>query len=304
MDNGALLKKTIRNLRGLIIFSGCTVSTIFWFIPLMVFAFLKLLIPIKPLQRILTRLIMSIGEIWIDINAFLFSLVNSTKWDIRGREELGNDKWYLVIVNHQTWVDIVALQTVLNRRIPFLKFFIKQQLIWFPFLGTAWWAMDMPFMKRYSKSYLVRYPEKKGKDLAATRKSCEKFRDTPTTVINFIEGTRFTEEKQSRRASPYNNLLPPRAGGVALALNSMGDMFDGILDITMVYPTAPTKFWDMMCGEFDHVVIDIRKLPVEPWIIGSDYESDRDYRRKFHQWLTQLWQEKDERIDSLRDETA
>jgi 1-acyl-sn-glycerol-3-phosphate acyltransferase len=301
---GDLLKKTIRNLRGLIIFSGCTVSTIICFIPLMLFAILKLLIPFKPLQRLFTRLIMSIGEIWIDINAFLFSLINSTKWDIRGIDQLANDKWYLVIANHQTWVDIVALQTVLNRRIPFLKFFIKQQLIWFPFLGVAWWAMDMPFMKRYSKSYLARHPEKKGKDLAATRKSCEKFRDTPTTVINFIEGTRFTEEKKTRRASPYINLLPPRAGGAALALNSMGDMFDGILDITLVYPTGPTKFWDMVCGEFDHVVIDIRKLPVEPWIVASNYESDREYRTKFHQWLTQLWQEKDERIDSIRDETA
>ncbi len=302
MGYRALLKKTIRNLRGLLIFSACTVSTIFCFVPLIVFAFLKLLIPIRPLRKLLTRWIMAIGEIWISINAFLFSLVNSTVWDVRGIEGLDKDKWYLVIANHQTWVDIVALQTVLNRRIPFLKFFIKQQLVWFPFLGVAWWAMDMPFMKRRSKSYLAKHPEEKGKDLEATRKSCEKFRDTPTTVINFIEGTRFTEEKKVRRASSFKNLLPPRAGGIALALNSMGDMFDSILDVTLVYPTRPTKFWDMICGEFDHVVIDIRKRSVETWIAGGKYESDRGYRRQFHQWLTQVWREKDERIDALRNE--
>lgn len=246
---------------------------------------------------------MAIGEIWIDVNAFLFSLVNSTAWDVRGVDDLDPGRWYLVIVNHQTWVDIVALQTVLNRRIPFLKFFIKQELIWFPFLGIAWWAMDMPFMKRYSKSYLANHPEKKGKDLQATRKSCEKFRKTPTTVINFVEGTRFTEEKKRKRASPYENLLPPRAGGVALALDSMGEMFDTILDVTLVYPGRPPNFWQMMCGEFAGITIDIKKRPLEEWIVSGDYENDRAYRQKFHQWMTQVWTEKDERIDALRGES-
>ena len=300
----ALLKRTIRNLRGLLIFSGCTVNTIVCFVPLIIFAFLKLLIPISSARKTLTRWIMGIGEFWIEINGWIFSLVNTTVFDVRGIEGLERDKWYLVIVNHQTWVDILALQTVLNRRIPFLKFFIKQQLIWFPFLGVAWWAMDMPFMKRYSKSYLARHPEKKGKDLEATRISCEKFRATPTTVINFLEGTRFSEEKKARRASAFNNLLPPRAGGVALALDSMGDMFDAILDITVVYPTKPTKFWDMMCGEFDHVIIDIQRRPLDGWIVAGGYESDLEFRRRFHQWLTGIWQEKDKLIDKLRDESA
>ena len=149
---------------------------------------------------------------------------------------LSKANWYLVIVNHQTWVDVIALQTALNRRIPFLKFFVKQQLIWFPVLGIAFWAMDMPFMKRHSKAYLQEHPEQKGKDLEATKKSCERFHDTPTSVINFIEGTRFSEEKRIRRESPYKHLLPPRSGGMAVALSSMGSMFDAILDVTILYP--------------------------------------------------------------------
>lgn len=303
-DSSNLLKKTIRNLRGLLVFSGCTISTIFWFMPLIVLAFLKLLIPIQVVRNVFTRWIMGIGGIWVKINAILFSLVNKTTWDLRGADELTPANWYFVIANHQTWVDIVVLQTVLAGRIPFLKFFIKQQLIWFPFLGVAWWAMDMPFMKRYSKSYLAKHPHKKGKDLEATRNSCEKFRHTPTTVINFVEGTRFTQEKKLKRASLFRNLLPPRAGGVALALNCMGDMFDSILDITLVYPGSPPKFWDMMCGDFQHVVIDIRKRPVERWILEGDYQADREYRRQFHQWLTTNWEEKDKRIDEIRSEFA
>jgi 1-acyl-sn-glycerol-3-phosphate acyltransferase len=274
-------------------------NTVFWFVPLMTFAVLKLVVPIKPFRALMTRWLMVVGENWIGCNAWFFSLGNATKWDIRGLEGLSNEKWYFVIVNHQTWVDIVVLQTALNRRIPFLKFFIKQELIWFPFLGIAWWAMDMPFMKRYSKSYLAKNPHKKGTDLEATRKSCQKFLDTPTSVINFVEGTRFTPEKKKKRASQFEYLLPPRAGGVALALTSMGDMLDAIVDVTIVYPTGPANFWDMMCGEFDQVIVDIAKRPVDDWIIAGDYQNDRDFRSKFHKWLTRVWQDKDEKIGLL-----
>ncbi len=295
-----MLKKIFNNVQATIVFSLCTISTIFWTTPLMVLVLFKLIIPNTAFRSLMTKWIMAIGENWISCNAAIFGSINSTRWEVRGLEELSIDDWYLVISNHRTWVDIVALQTTLNRHIPFLKFFIKQELIWFPFLGMAWWGLDMPFMKRYSKSYLAKYPHKKGKDLEATRKACEKFRYTPTSVINFIEGTRFTEEKRVKRASPFTNLLPPRAGGLALALDSMGSMFDAILDITIVYPNGTPQFWAMCYGEFDHVIIDIKKRSVEQWMVDGDYVNDREFRREFHQWLTQIWQAKDEKIDAMR----
>jgi len=303
MDNVPLFRKIPRNLQGLITFSGCTINTIICFMPIMVFAIFKFAIPIRQFRNLMTRWIMVAGEAWVGCNALIFAVSNSTVWDVRGLEGLSRNHWYLVIANHQTWVDIVAMQTVLNRRIPFLKFFIKQELIWFPFLGLAWWAMDMPFMKRYSKSYLARHPEDKGKDLDATRKACRKFSHTPTSVINFVEGTRFTEEKKAKRGSTYKNLLPPRAGGMALALTSMGEMFDAILDVTIVYPNGAANFWGMMCGEFEHVIIDIVRRPVDEWLYKGDYQNDREFRSRFHQWLTKLWEEKDRKIDELR-ETA
>jgi 1-acyl-sn-glycerol-3-phosphate acyltransferase len=270
----------------------------------MMLALLKFLVPIAGFRRAMSRWIMSIGELWIGINSHIFEFANKTRWDVTGMDELKRDSWYLVMSNHQTWVDIVAVQTVLNRRVPFLKFFIKQELIWFPFLGITWWAMDMPFMKRYSKSYLAKYPEKKGLDLEITRKACQKFRDTPTAVMNFIEGTRFSQEKKIKRASPYENLLPPRAGGIALALSSMGDMFDGILDITIVYPGDPPNIWNLFCGEFDHVIMHIEQRPVHDWMVSGDYSNDRDSRRQFHQWLTTVWQEKDQHIGRIKDELS
>jgi 1-acyl-sn-glycerol-3-phosphate acyltransferase len=295
-----LLKKTLNNVQGILVFGVCAASTIFWVTPLMVLAVLKLIIPIKGFRKLITRWIMIIGETWVSCNAAIFGFVNTTRWEVSGLEGLSRDEWYLVIANHQTWIDIIALQTVLNRRIPFLKFFIKQELIWFPFLGMAWWGLDMPFMKRYSKSYLAKNPHQKGKDLEATKKACQKFRNTPTSVINFIEGTRFTPEKKIERASPFENLLPPRAGGLALALDSMGSMFTAILDITIVYPHGTPEFWAMCHGKFDHIVIEIRKRPVEQWMVEGDYVNDREFRREFHQWLTQTWQEKDQQIDVIR----
>jgi len=268
--------------------------------PLFALAVVKLLLPIPILRRAITRVLMAIGENWVSTNCVLMRVAGSVQLESRGLDGLRRDGWYLVIANHQTWVDIVILQAVFNRRVPFLKFFIKQELIWFPLLGIAWWAMDMPFMKRYSKSYLAKYPEKKGMDLEITRQACQKFRETPTSIINFIEGTRFSEEKKARRDSPYTYLLPPRAGGVALALSSMGDMFDAILDVTIIYPGEPPNFWTLSCGEFEHVIIHIEQRPVEKWMVSGDYSNDRDHRRQFHQWLTTLWQEKDAHIDRVK----
>lgn len=296
------MNSLFRNLKGGLVFGGCTVNTVVIFLPMMVLALFKLIIPVPAFRTLMTRWIMTLGDSWVGVNSRIFALANKTRWDVRGIESLDRDKWYLVFSNHQTWVDILVVQTQLNRRIPFLKFFIKQELVWFPFLGIAWWAMDMPFMKRYSKSYLAKHPEKKGMDLEITRKACQKFRDTPTTVINFIEGTRFSEEKKVRRASQFEYLLPPRAGGIALALSAMGEMLNVMLDVTIVYPNGPPKFWALFCGEFDHAIIDIRQRPIETWMTSGDYANDREFRARFHQWLTGVWQEKDQRIASLRAE--
>lgn len=293
------MAKTLSNLTGVLVFTLCTLSTILWFLPLISFTLLKRAVPFEGFQALMSRWTMAMGENWITVNAIIFRLVNGTHYRVLGLEGLSPDKWYLLIVNHQTWADIIALQTVFNRRIPFLKFFVKQQLVYFPVLGIAFWALDMPFMKRYSKAYLQRHPEKKGKDLEMTRKACEKFHATPTSVINFIEGTRFTEEKRARRDSPFRHLLPPRSGGIAVTMSAMGEMFDAVLDVTVFYPGGAPTFWDVMCGRFPEVVVNVRQRPIDDWIVTGDYVNDREFRRDFHRWLSGIWEEKDEELEKL-----
>ena len=200
------MKAILRQVRGVIVLGVLIVNTVTWFIPLFTLAIVKLVIPVTRVRRGLTRVLMTFAENWVSVNTMILAGSGSRNWSAQLGDELRRDRWYLVIANHQSSIDIAVLQTVLNRRIPMLKFFVKQELIWLPLLGIAWWALDMPFMKRYSPSYLAKHPEKKGKDMEATRKACEKFHDSPTSVINFVEGTRFSEQKRDARNSPYTQI--------------------------------------------------------------------------------------------------
>jgi 1-acyl-sn-glycerol-3-phosphate acyltransferase len=295
------VKALIRHLRGVAYFGFFTVNTLFWFVPILPLAVVKLMLPVPVIRRAVTRILMAIGENWISINSLFLKATGRVKLESQGLEGLRRDGWYLIIVNHQTWVDIFILQAVFNRKLPFLKFFIKQELIWFPLLGFAWWAMDMPFMKRYSPSFLAKNPDMKGKDLETTRRACEKFRDTPTSILNFIEGTRFSEEKRVARKSPYNNLLQPRAGGFAMALSSMGELFTSVVDVTLTYPVRATRFWDMCCGDPVHVIVDVGERELEQWLVEGNYQTDRNFRRDMHAWLSEVWTEKDAIIAKTRE---
>jgi 1-acyl-sn-glycerol-3-phosphate acyltransferase len=298
------VRSFLKQVRGVLTFGVLTINTVVWFVPVMTLGVLKLLLPVTVLRRVLTRWLMWCAENWIAVNGLTLRGSGSRNWRADGVESLDRYGWYLVLANHQTWVDIVVLQVALNRRIPLLKFFIKQQLIWFPLLGLGFWALDMPFMKRHSPSYLARHPEKKGGDLEATRKACQKFRHTPTSVINFVEGTRFSEAKRVARNSPYEHLLLPRAGGIAVALSAMGEVFDAILDVTLVYADGPPKFWDMICGDRVDVTVEIRALPVDRELVAGDYQNDREFRRYVHRWLGRLWEEKDARIAEIKGRVA
>ena len=258
----------------------------------MIVAFLKLLVPLAGWRKLCTRVLNGMAASWISLNNLNIELTKKIKWEVQGLEGLSLKQWYLVISNHQTWIDIIVLQKIFNRRIPFLKFFLKKELIWVPFLGVAWWALEFPFMKRYSAAFLKKYPHLKGKDMEITRKACRKFKTTPVSVMNFVEGTRFTEEKHNRQKSPFTHLLKPKAGGVGFVLSAMGDQLNSILDVTIVYPGGKKSFWGFLCGRTDAIRITIEKIPVTEELLG-DYIEDKDYQNRFQNWLNSLWAKKD-----------
>ena len=267
---------------------------------LFVMAALKALLPVAGIRKALSRALIGIAEQWIAVNGFLFGLFTPTQWQIEGLDGLRSDGWYLVLSNHQSWVDIPVLQKTFNRRIPFLRFFLKKQLIWVPVLGLAWWALDFPFMQRHSKETLELHPELRNQDKEATRKACERFRQSPVSVMNFVEGTRFRPHKHEQQRSPFAHLLRPRAGGVAFVLEAMGEMLQAIVDVTIVYPDGRPTMIDLLAGRVRQIRVNVRRLPIPPEFLGGDYENDAEFRARFQAWISRLWTEKDELITRMQ----
>ncbi|MFO1372180.1 MAG: acyltransferase [Candidatus Competibacteraceae bacterium] len=274
-------------------------NTVFWCIPFYGVVLLKLAIPQRTWRQWHARLLIRLAEAWIGGNNVIMRLTQRIAWDIQGLDGLQRNDWYLVSANHQSWVDIVILHWVFNRRIPFLKFFIKQPLIWVPLLGGAWWALDFPFMKRHSPTYLAQHPEARDHDLETTRRMCARFRDTPTAILNFLEGTRFRPYKHARQQSPYRYLLRPKAGGLAFALETLADRVHTLLDVTIVYPDGHTTFWDLLSGRIRRVIVRVQPIAIPAALLSGNYRDDRAFRIALHRWLGQLWTEKDVLIAQL-----
>ena len=285
--------------RGVIAASLLALNTLFWCALLFLFALIKLLVPAKTVRAAIDRVLNGIATRWVAGNSAWMRLTQRTQWDVAGIDALAYRGWYMVNCNHQSWVDILVLQHLLNRRIPMLKFFLKQQLIYVPVIGLAWWALDFPFMRRHSDAYLRRHPDKRFDDIEATRRACEKFALVPTSVMNFAEGTRFTRAKHRSQRSPYRHLLKPKAGALALALSALGDRFDALLDVTIVYPDGVPTFWEFLCGKMRCVVVRARRAPIPPEFRTGNYTGDPKYRKAFQHWLQANWTEKDALIAAL-----
>lgn len=285
--------------RAVINFTFAAVSTAVIGLSIIIIGLPKLLLPIPAVQRALSTAANALFRVWGYAMSLMFSLTQPMRWHIHGDAQLHRDRWYMIICNHRSWVDILVLMHLASRNMPPPRFFLKQELFWIPVVGFGCWILDMPFMKRYSREFLAKKPHLKGKDIATTQRSCEKFRHIPTTVINFCEGTRFTPEKHRRKQSEYQHLLPPKAGGTAFTMQTMGEQFDAILDITIVYPPSDRPgVWRLLSGQLRDVYVDVQTLPAEQDLIG-DYFNDEAFKERFQQWLNLRWKRKDEKIAEL-----
>jgi len=280
-----------------------TVNTIFWLIPIVVFSFCKAIIPLKFSQKIFSYLLDQMASNWVAVNTLIQKLFNKTQINVTGAEQLTMKEWYLVVCNHQSWVDIVVVQRVLHGKIPFLKFFLKKELIYVPILGLAWWALDFPFMKRYTQSFIKKNPHLKGKDVETTRKACAKFKHKPVSIMNFIEGTRFTEAKHEKQKSPFQHLLKPKAGGIGFVLGAMGENLQKIVNVTIHYPEGIPAFSDFLAGRIKQVNVHVDVTEIDGDLIG-DYVNDRPFKIKFQKRVNQFWVEKDQKLIEFNNNPA
>ncbi|MBS1136920.1 MAG: putative acytransferase [Proteobacteria bacterium] len=285
------MKTVLQTIKGALAGAAIGLNVLVVFTTMLPFALLKLAVPAKPVRRFCDHALTALASKWVAFNDLIMATVARTRWDVAGLDNLNPRGWYLVSSNHQTWSDILVLQKVFRGRIPFLKFFLKAELIWVPVIGLAWWALDFPFMKRGKTGGRS--------DLETTRRACEKFKLIPTSVINFVEGTRYTPAKHARQKSPYRHLLKPKAGGMAVALVTMGEDFDALLDVTIAYPRGTPTFWDLLCGRMEEVVVRVEARPIPPQLVGGDLSRDPVFRTGVQEWIGEMWEKKDRQLDEL-----
>jgi 1-acyl-sn-glycerol-3-phosphate acyltransferase len=297
-EKGPVFKRIASTLKASLAGAVLVANVLAIFSSMIPVALLKLAVPRGAVRRGTDRILNALAEAWIAVNGWWMALVQRTRWDVRGVEGLRRRGWYLVNANHQSWVDILVLQKVFHRRVPFLKFFLKRELFYVPVMGLAWWALDFPFVRRKGGK------KGRGLDLATTRKACDRFKQIPTSVINFLEGTRFTPAKQAAQGSPYRHLLKPRIGGLATALGAMGERFDAMLDVTIHYPQGVPTFWDLLSGKVREVVVRVRELEIPKDLLGGDYEGDPAFRARVQAWVQELWAEKDRCLNDLTRQCA
>lgn len=285
-------------LKGLTSFSLIVVNTLICFVPVMLLALVKCILPFASARAVLNVVLDNIATFWIGVNNINQRALGGSDISVLGKHDFVLNDWYMVTANHQSWVDILILQRLFNRRIPFIKFFLKRELIWVPFIGLAWWALEFPFMKRYSPALLKKRPELKGKDIEVTKRACDKFQYFPVSIMNFLEGTRFTPQKHDQQSSQYKHLLTPKAGGLSFALNAMDGKLHQLIDVTIVYSDGIPSFFDYLCGKVSNIKVHIRVMPIDDSLLG-DYQNDAEYRAYFQQWVNVLWQQKDQQFESL-----
>ncbi|MGI2098231.1 acyltransferase [Shewanella glacialipiscicola] len=283
----------------IISFSLLIINTFIWSSLISLGGLVKIVMPTQGARNAVSNVMNRFMWAWASCNGGILFLIAKIEWDIQGLEGLDKNSWYLLISNHLSGFDIAAQTYVLRNHIPMLKFFLKNELMYVPIMGLGCWALDMPFMNRTSPAKLKKNPKLKGKDLETTRRACEKFKKMPTSIINYVEGSRFTKQKHQRQNSPYRHLLRPKAGGIAFTLSAMGEQFTNLLDMTIVYPDAPEDIlFGVMNGKVSKIIVRINALPV-PQVDPARYFSESEYRVEFQRWLNQIWAEKDQQIDDL-----
>jgi 1-acyl-sn-glycerol-3-phosphate acyltransferase len=275
-------------------FFSCLLATMFF-----ILLFIWFITPIKPWRRFLYQHMINIPSLWSEVIRLTMWLTTKTKFTVTGLENVNKKNSYLLIANHQTWLDVLIMQRIFDRYTPQLRYFMKQELIWVPIIGQACWLLGYPFMKRHSVAYLKKHPEHRNKDIETTRKACERFRNTPITLINYVEGTRVSPEKQKAQKSPYRYLLKPKAGGISLIMSALRGQVNTILNVTIVYGIEKNIMWNFLQGNLKEVIVHVELISIPESLLG-DYQNDPEFKARFQQWLNHLWTEKDQRIAELK----
>ena len=259
----------------------------------------RAIFPFKSLKIKLAKISNSIGEYTVYGLKIIMKIMHRDSMQVFDNNKFDKNAWYMAISNHQSWADIFILLVAAHKRIPLLKFFMKKELAWIPFIFLANKTLNMPFVNRHSKKELEKNPNLRNKDYENTLKACKRFLRSPSTIFSYAEGTRNDATKHKAQNSPYKNLLKPRIGGIATALSAMPNI-NVLVDYSVVYKSEKRGAWSFLKGDMKDVKVLVRKYDIPENLKNKNYSTDAEYRENFKNWIEAIWIEKDQEIERLK----
>ena len=293
------MKNIASSVIGLITFLLILIELIIGFGTLAIINIPRGIIPLKIFKIYLAKVSNIIGDLTVYGLKLIMLLMHGNNISIINNQKFDKNEWYMAMSNHQSWADIFILLVAANYKLPLLKFFMKRELWWIPFVFLANKTLNMPFVNRHSKKEIEQNPSLRNQDYKNTLKSCKRFLRTPSTIFSYAEGTRFTDEKHDQQGSPYNNLLSPKIGGMATALSAMPNI-NTLVDYTVVYKSKKRDAWSFAKGDMKHVKVLVTKYKIPDNLKNRNYANDKDYRDEFKNWIESIWAEKDKKIEELK----
>ena len=124
-----MLNRIASQFIGCIVFLILVLNIFFCAAQLFPLALIKFIIPVLWWRSITGKILIRVANNWVFVNSYFVHFFYPIEWKITGVEKLKKNDWYLIISNHQSWVDIIILQKVLYGRIPYIKFFLKKELL-------------------------------------------------------------------------------------------------------------------------------------------------------------------------------
>ena len=291
----------LTNIKAFFIAVLFALNLLFFPIFILILGAIAYIMPSKVIKQKIFSLIYKIPSAWTVVNGFFMRCCVRKKWNVIGPDVSDLNHNYIVICNHQSWVDIGVLTSLFSRKLPMFRFFMKKELLWgLPFASWACYILGFPFLSRVKKSKLLKKSSLRNKDLSSTKRACMRLRKMNSTLVSFSEGTRFSIKKKSTQQSAYQYLLKPKAGGLAIVLKELGADLKGVVNATIVYAGAKPTAWNFLRGEISDIIVRYEIIPAESIIVG-DYKNTND-KKAFQNWLNKLWFDKDHLIGELIEE--
>ena len=287
------------NIIGFFTFILIVVELIIGFGTLTIVNIPRAIFPFKSLKIKLSKISNTSGEDTVYGLKIIMKIMHRDAMQVFDNNEFDKNQWYMAVSNHQSWADIFILLVAAHKRIPLLKFFMKKELAWIPFVFLANKTLNMPFVNRHSKKQLEKNPNLRFKDYENTLLACKRFQRSPSTIFSYAEGTRNNSTKHQAQNSPYKNLLIPRVGGIATALSAMPNI-DVLVDYSVVYKSNKRGAWAFLKGDMRDVKVSVKKYNIPEDLKNKNYSTDEEYRKNFKIWIEGIWEEKDKEIERLK----